>query len=516
MIKMGENAAVATRRAKSLMISKDGNTYTIRGLTEDELTHLNNALTQMDISGKLDVALKGAVNGLAELDANGKVPSSQLPAYVDDVVEYSSISEFPPTGETGKIYVAIDTNKTYRWGGTEYVEISASIALGTTSSTAFRGDYGNIAYNHATDANRLTTAKSESLYKISTTAEGHIKTATPVEKSDITSLGIPESDTTYNVASRGNAGLCPGMPAGTGTTKYLREDGSWEVPPSTSPTVIIDDSSTSADKVWSAQKTSNKVTALEMLRDEILSSGYSHNGLYRGKNFGTITADNIDSFVTTHKIATGEFEDLFLGDYFLIQDGTYNKEWMIVEFDKDYGYYKNENSKINTHRIVIMPRSNGLLKSFMHNQENTTVGIGQTDLQQFLISENFMTPFRNLLGNHVLNLRVQASNNVGETDVISTLTGTTLGMILPSEMEFYGSARSSLPNAYLADDNAKHMFPVFRFINQGMNTDHSENFWIGTIGNLTGNYCKSRYGNLGASTDGALSEYWVRPIMAIG
>ena len=95
---------------------------------------------------------KGAANGLAELDANGKVPSSQLPSYVDDVLEYASTSNFPSTGETGKIYVAKDTNRTYRWGGSSYVEISASLALGETSSTAYAGDKGKEAYDLAAAA----------------------------------------------------------------------------------------------------------------------------------------------------------------------------------------------------------------------------------------------------------------------------------------------------------------------------------------------------------------------------
>lgn len=84
----------------------------------------------------------GVANGVAGLDANGLVPTSQLPAYVDDVLEYASRSTFPATGETGKIYVALDTNLTYRWSGTEYVEISPSLALGETSSTAYAGNKG--------------------------------------------------------------------------------------------------------------------------------------------------------------------------------------------------------------------------------------------------------------------------------------------------------------------------------------------------------------------------------------
>lgn len=88
------------------------------------------------------ISTKGQPGGLAELDSTGKVPAAQLPSYVDDVLEYSTKAQFPQTGETGKIYVSKDTNLTYRWTGTQYLEISQSLALGETSSTAYPGDKG--------------------------------------------------------------------------------------------------------------------------------------------------------------------------------------------------------------------------------------------------------------------------------------------------------------------------------------------------------------------------------------
>lgn len=97
----------------------------------------------------LTTDLKGANNGLAELDSSGKVPSSQLPSYVDDVLEYANLAAFPVTGTTATIYLALDTNLTYRWGGSSYIEISPSLALGETSSSAYRGDRGKIAYDHS-------------------------------------------------------------------------------------------------------------------------------------------------------------------------------------------------------------------------------------------------------------------------------------------------------------------------------------------------------------------------------
>ncbi|HJV73181.1 MAG TPA: hypothetical protein VJ654_03080 [Noviherbaspirillum sp.] len=74
----------------------------------------------------VDATTVGAANGVAGLDSGGKVPAAQLPSYVDDVLEYATIGDFPATGETGKIYVRTNTNQTYRWSGSVYVEISAS------------------------------------------------------------------------------------------------------------------------------------------------------------------------------------------------------------------------------------------------------------------------------------------------------------------------------------------------------------------------------------------------------
>ena len=172
---------------------------TIRG--EITSSNVTNALGFTPLNSNL----KGANNGIAELDSSGKVPSTQLPSYVDDVLEYNYNTDFPSVGETGKIYIATSTNKTYRWSGSAYVEISASLALGTTSSTAFRGDYGNVAYQHAVTNKGSQFASG--LYKITTNKEGHVTAATAVVKADIIKLGIPAQDTTYNAATTTTMGL---------------------------------------------------------------------------------------------------------------------------------------------------------------------------------------------------------------------------------------------------------------------------------------------------------------------
>lgn len=172
----------------------------------------------------LSTSLIGEANGIAGLDENGKVPQSQLPSYVDDVLEYEGI--FPTEGETGKIYVDTSTNKTYRWSGTQYVEISESLALGTTSSTAFAGDKGQRAYEHAGSEAALGEAKATGLYKMGVNTEGHITSAVAATKEDLTALGIPAQDTTYSTFNGSTSGLVP-ISSGE-DNKYLAANGEWQ------------------------------------------------------------------------------------------------------------------------------------------------------------------------------------------------------------------------------------------------------------------------------------------------
>lgn len=153
-----------------------------------QISNTNSRVTNLE-SWKNTIGTKGAANGVAGLDSTGKVPSSQLPSYVDDVIDVVSFVTSNPTSgmtignvyynsatkklftatsatagvtsdpEAGKIYVSIANNKTYRWSGSIMTEISASLALGTTSSTAFRGDYGNTLYTNFGSGTNLQGTK---------------------------------------------------------------------------------------------------------------------------------------------------------------------------------------------------------------------------------------------------------------------------------------------------------------------------------------------------------------------
>ena len=224
-----------------------GKVPTSRTINGKALT-ANITLSASDVNA-IPTSQKGSANGVATLDQNGFIPTSQLPASVDEIIEgYLSGGKFYKesehlneiTGEASKIYVDITAgqNLTYRWSGTAYVEISKSLALGETSGTAYRGDRGKIAYDHSqstharTDATKTEdsstngnikingsevnvythpsyTSKSSGLYKITVDSTGHVSGTTAVSKSDITALGIPGQDTntTYNNATSSTDGL---------------------------------------------------------------------------------------------------------------------------------------------------------------------------------------------------------------------------------------------------------------------------------------------------------------------
>jgi len=140
----------------------------------------NTIFTFFPLSGKMHLfylaCQKGSPSGVATLDEAGKVPSTQLPSYVDDVLEFGSFSLLPASGESGKIYVTLDTNLQYRWSGTAYTEVSKSLALGETPESAHRGDHGKVAYEHVskTDNPHSVTASQVGLGKVVNKTEAEL------------------------------------------------------------------------------------------------------------------------------------------------------------------------------------------------------------------------------------------------------------------------------------------------------------------------------------------------------
>ena len=258
-------------------------------------------LSAADVSA-IPASQKGTANGVAELDESGKVPSAQLPSYVDDALEgYLSGGKFYKesahtteiTGESGKIYVDLATNKTYRWSGSGYVEISASLALGETSSTAYRGDRGKIAYEHSQAAHAPANAEANvqaDWNESDPESDAFIKnkpTSMPANGGNAATVGghTVEADVPANAVftdtkpvnmkgatadTAGSAGYAP-APAAGAQGKYLRGDGTWQTPPNTT----YGQASQSADGLMSAadKKKLDEITAITTEEiDSILAS----------------------------------------------------------------------------------------------------------------------------------------------------------------------------------------------------------------------------------------------------
>ncbi len=197
------------------------------------------------------VANKGVVNGYAGLDASGKVPSSQLPSYVDTVQEFANLAAFPAPGTTGRIYVATDTNKSYRWSGTIYIEISTSSAT-WTSLTGKPSTVAGFGIIDAVDLASTQTVTGAKTFAGPVTLTGAVTALdanfTLRDNGDLTkqarfelagiatgttrTFGVPDADGTLALNTPFGAlasGLAPA--SGGGSTNFLRADGSWASPP---------------------------------------------------------------------------------------------------------------------------------------------------------------------------------------------------------------------------------------------------------------------------------------------
>ena len=178
-----------------------------------------------------NVANKAVANGYASLDSSGKVPSNQLPSYVDDVLEYANLAAFPGTGETGKIYIAIDSAKVYRWSGSAYIEITSSpgstdsVAEGSTnlyftnararaalsgSSPISYSSVSGLISHAASGVTAGTYGSATAVPVVTVNAEGHITGVSTSAISgsitftgDVTGAGTTGSTTTLTLANSG-------------------------------------------------------------------------------------------------------------------------------------------------------------------------------------------------------------------------------------------------------------------------------------------------------------------------
>lgn len=189
-------------------------------VTLDYLTRLN----------LLSESYLGVASGIAQLDSEGKVPSSQLPSYVDDVLEFNTYNDFPSEGEQGKIYVALNAGDTgkegeiYRWSGTQYIRINSSVSSADTAVTASKLDVTYVG-NEGTPVYFLNglpvaTTKVPSLTRSNTfendnTFKGH----STFSSSECSSIDVSDTTTTNQL-----------VVSDTATTKNMTVSGTLTIP----------------------------------------------------------------------------------------------------------------------------------------------------------------------------------------------------------------------------------------------------------------------------------------------
>ena len=252
-------------------------------------------------------------------------------------------------------------------------------------------------------------------------------------------------------------------------------------------------------------------------------NAYPHNGIYRGKNLGTFTSTaELETFLSNHEIATGNFTDLYLGDYFTIQDGTYNANWMIAGFDTEFykGWLVDGSSDVqwvNQHHITLIPRIP--LFNAQMNSTNTTSGGYKGSAMHTSTLPTVVSKLQTVLGTHLLKHYAVLSSAVDTTrsNMFGTAGGassswewTEVYATLPSEVQIYGSTIWS--SSGYDPGEACMKLPVFNFINHIQFSRWA--FWLRGVASSSG-FCLA--GGIGdaAALDASLS-HGVRPVICIG
>lgn len=196
----GTNITIDKTNTRNPILNVDDMSYddtTLAGrVTQNESDISDNSDDISTLStSKENKTEKGIAGGYAELDGTGKVPSSQIPAGIDEVQEFTNYASLPAVGVDGIIYITLDTNKTWRWGGSTYVEISQGVVLGETSTTAYRGDRGKTAFDHSQDDSKhLLQAQKDALDGASTLSGSNV-VASMEDVLEATTIGVEETVT---------------------------------------------------------------------------------------------------------------------------------------------------------------------------------------------------------------------------------------------------------------------------------------------------------------------------------
>lgn len=267
------------------------------------------------------------------------------------------------------------------------------------------------------------------------------------------------------------------------------------------------------------------VTAMNNIVDAINSEsivnvlntqGLSHNGIYRGKNLGTFsTVAEFETFLNTHGVSNGLFTDLYLGDYFTLKDGTYNKEWEIAGFDT---YLHKGDTELTKHHLALIPKTN-LLTSYMNATNDTTGAYYNSYMHQTVIPK-VDTAMANILGSHLLERRAFLSNTMtkdvasgagsGWTGASTEWAWYTVKSCLMSEVAVYGSKVFSSSFRDIGEDCER--LPIFQFKGHSYTRQW---FWLRAVASSSNFAGAGGNGDAVTSTASA-SRGGVRPLICVG
>ena len=245
-------------------------------------------------------------------------------------------------------------------------------------------------------------------------------------------------------------------------------------------------------------------------------TGLSHNGIYRGKNFGTFTSlSAVEQFLSDHGVSTGLFNDLYIGDYFKIQDGTYNVEWEIAGFDT---YLHKGDSDFTTHHLALIPKTN-LTTSKMNDTDDTTGGYANSYMHKTVIPA-VDANLTKVLGNHLLSRRAYLTTTVNKDIASNAGAGWkgastagdwfTVKSCLMSEVAVYGSTIFSSSFFDTAEDCER--LPIFQFKGHSYSRQW---FWLKSVASGSG-FARADNHGYPASGDAGDAGGGVRPIICVG
>lgn len=253
------------------------------------------------------------------------------------------------------------------------------------------------------------------------------------------------------------------------------------------------------------------------LRTTLLYPGVNHNAIFRGKYMGTFNRAEFDAFLTAHQVSTGVFDDLYLGDWFVILDGTYNLAWMIAGFN--YGINSGD-TPFTANSLALIPREAGFLYGTPMNSTNTTAGGYAGSEMHALLNGTVANNLRNGTGDHLLKRRVLLTNSVNTSAVspgCTSWTGCAYGwawydsyLTLMTEVQVYGS---TVWCGGFDTGEGYEKLPVFNFISP---VEYSrDNFWLRGVASST------LFAGVAASgaanhVDAANTGQSVRPLIFVG